>query len=117
MAVSLFNSSLSIYTFNSIFLAGKDFISLNSEILIPAGNLVHVVELSILDDDTVEENEQFSVLLSTEDTALVISTETAVVQIEDNDRKKNSCYFTFLLLRSRGVSTAHCTMDAMCHRL
>ena len=68
--------------------AGEDYIALDLEILIAAGMSVYMIELSILDDLIVEGDEQFSLLLSTDDVALTISTEMATVNIQDDDSKK-----------------------------
>ena len=71
--------------------AGEDYTALSVDITISAGETVYQVEVPLIDDEAVEGEENFSVFLSTTDTALLISTETATVAVKDDDRKA-VCY-------------------------
>lgn len=71
--------------------AGEDYTALSVDITISAGETVYQVDVPLIDDEAVEGEENFSVFLSTTDTALLISTEIAAVTVKDDDRKA-VCY-------------------------
>ena len=68
------------------FVANVDFSSLSSTSLFFSGTSgVECLNISILDDNFVEQNETFSVLLTTSNSAVEISLSSATVTIIDND--------------------------------
>lgn len=70
----------------SFTVAGLDYLPTTQELLITPTNVAmpQCVPIPLLDDDTFEMNENFSVLISTTDDAVQLTTSSAVVVIEND---------------------------------
>ena len=66
-------------------IGGKDFTELNSSLLFLAGERAKLISLTILDDEFLEEDEVFHVLIRATDDRVAVARGNASVTITDTD--------------------------------
>ena len=67
-------------------MVGADYSDVTVELTFDENTTEACVDISIIDDDIVEDTEDFSVTLATDDSAVMLEPDSAIVNILDQDR-------------------------------